>query len=290
MSDKGTSSVTITAGPNSPDSNPNNNTGTGSIVVSGEPDMQVTEVVLPAASVGTAYSGSFVCTNAGSEVAADATCTPAGLPAWTSVSCTPPAPVSSLGINETMTCTVTGTPATGDKGTSPVTITAGTSTTESNPDNNTGSGSIVVTGEPNVVIDLSGLPPNGTVKQTYNGTFTCENRGTADADAAPCTVTGLPNGLSIGACTISPSGAPWTSPGNIPESQTVTCAVSGSPTAPGRSELTGTGGTSTATGSITVVAAFVAPVPTMSEWALMLMTGLLAGLGLAGARRMQRRA
>ncbi|MBH1964486.1 MAG: IPTL-CTERM sorting domain-containing protein [Comamonadaceae bacterium] len=287
--DKGTSSVTITAGPNSPDSNPNNNTGTGSIVVSGEPDMQVTQVELPAATVGTAYSGSFVCTNAGTEAAAAVTCAPAGLPAWTTVACTPPPPVSSLGINEAITCTVTGTPATGDKGTSAVTITAGTSTTESNPDNNTGSGSIVVTGQPNVVIDLSGLPPSGTVNQSYNGTFTCENRGTADADAAPCTVTGLPNGLTIGACTISPSGAPWVSPGDIPEGQTVTCPVSGSPTAPGKSELTGTGGTSTDTGTITVVAAFVAPVPTMSQWALMLMTGLLAGLGLAGTRRIQRR-
>ncbi|MET4579921.1 IPTL-CTERM sorting domain-containing protein [Ottowia thiooxydans] len=289
VNDKGTSDVTITAGPNSPDANPNNNTGTGSIVVSGEPDMQVTQVELPAATVGTAYSGSFVCTNAGTEAAAAATCSPAGLPAWTTVTCTPPPPVSSLGINEAISCTVTGTPATGDKGTSTVTITAGTSTTESNPDNNTGTGSIVVTGEPHVVIDLSGMPPNGTVNQTYNGSFTCENRGTADADAAPCTVAGLPNGLTIGACTISPSGAPWTSPGNIPEAQTVTCPVSGSPTAPGRSELIGTGGTSTDTGTITVVAAFVAPVPTMSEWALMLMTSLLAGLGLVGARRMQRR-
>ncbi|WP_028604625.1 beta strand repeat-containing protein [Ottowia thiooxydans] len=288
LGDKGSSAVTITAGTSATESNPDNNTGSGSIVVTGMPDMQVTSVVLPPAKVGDPYSGSFVCTNAGTEVATVATCTPAGVPAWATVTCTPASPVASLAINGAISCTVSGTPATGDKGTSPVTITAGTSSTEANPDNNAGTGSIVVTGEPNVVIDLSGLPPTGTVNQRYSGTFTCENTGTADAEAAPCTVSGLPTGLRIGACTITPGTTAWSSPSTIPEGQTVTCAVSGAPTSSGTSEVTGTGGTNTATGRIKVAAAAITAVPTMTEWVLILMSALLAGLGLAGARHMKR--
>ena len=69
----------------------------------------------------------------------------------------------------------------------------------------------------------------------------------------------------------------------------MTCAVSGTPTQAGTSNLTGTGGTSTATGTVTVsAAAALAPMPTMAEWALALMAGLLAALGLAGTRRMRR--
>ncbi|MFT4194647.1 IPTL-CTERM sorting domain-containing protein, partial [Ottowia sp.] len=284
----GTTAVTVTAGTSTTESNTGNNTGSGSIVIAGVPDMAVTSVNLPAATVGTAYSGSFVCTNVGTAAATDATCALTGLPAWATVTCTPTPPVSSLEVNGTITCTVTGTPATGDKGTTAVTVTAGTSTSESNTTNNTGGGSIVVTGEPNVVIDLGGLPPTGTVNRPYSGTFTCTNNGTADSDAVACTVTGLPTGVTVGACTISPDGAAWTSPGVIPEGQTVTCAVSGTPTEAGTSDLTGTGGTSTATTTVTVSAAVVAPIPTMAEWALALMASLLAALGLAGTRRMRR--
>ncbi|MFT3778160.1 MAG: CARDB domain-containing protein [Ottowia sp.] len=284
----GTTAVTVTAGTSTPESNTDNNTGSGNIVIAGVPDMAVTSVDLPAATVGTPYSGSFVCTNVGTAAATDATCTATGVPAWASVTCDPTTPVASLAAGSAITCTVTGTPATGDKGTSSVDITAGSSSSDADTTNNTGSGSIVVTGVPNVVIDLGGLPTTGTVNRPYSGTFTCTNDGTADADAAACTVTGLPTGVTVGACTISPDDAAWTSPGTIPEGQTVTCAVSGTPTETGTSDLTGTGGTSTATATVTVSAAVVAPIPTMAEWALALMASLLAVLGLAGTRRMRR--
>ncbi len=285
----GTTPATVTTGTSTIESNTGNNTGAGSIVIAGVPDMAVTSVTLPPATVGTPYAGSFVCTNGGTAAAANATCAQTGVPTWATVTCAPPTPVGALAVNGTISCTVTGTPATGDKGTSPVTVTAGSGGPDSNPGNNTGGGSIVVTGVPNVTINLGGLPPTGTVNQPYDGTFTCTNDGTADASAAACTVTGLPPGVTMGACTISPSGAAWTSPGDIPEGRTVTCAVSGTPTQAGTSNLTGTGGTSTATGTVTVsAAAALAPIPTMAEWALALMAGLLAALGLAGTRRMRR--
>ncbi|MFT4193745.1 CARDB domain-containing protein, partial [Ottowia sp.] len=143
-------SGTVTAGGSTvttSDSDPSNNTATKALVVTA-PDMQVTSVNLPAGTEGTAYSGSFVCTNAGTAAATNATCTLTGLPAWASVSCVPATPVASLAAGSTITCTVSGTPTTGSNGTTAVTVTAGTSTTESNTGNNTGSGSIVIAGVP----------------------------------------------------------------------------------------------------------------------------------------------
>jgi hypothetical protein len=251
------------------------------------PDMQVASVNLPAGIEGTAYAGSFSCTNAGNADAANASCTPTGLPAWASVSCSPATPMTTpLAVGGTISCTVSGTPPTGSHGSSPVTVTASTSSAESDPDNNVGSGSLVVSGVPDVQIDLAGLPPTGTVGQPYSGIFSCTNHGTADAEAAACSIAGLPAGVTAGACSISPDDSAWTAPATIPEGQTVTCTVEGTPTEAGVSDLTGTGGIHTATQTVTVSAAAPpAPIPPLTHWALVLMAGLLAMLGRAGARR-----
>ena len=68
----------------------------------------------------------------------------------------------------------------------------------------------------------------------------------------------------------------------------MTCPVTGTPTQPGDTTANGTGGSSTGTRDITIRAAAVAPVPTLTQWGQMLMAALLAALGLAGARRMRK--
>lgn len=284
----GSNTTTVGGAPvTTPDSDPSNNTDGISLSVIA-PDMQVTNVNLPAGTEGEAYSGSFTCSNQGTAPAAAATCAPTGLPDWAVVACSPSPPVASLAVDDTISCTVTGTPTTGSNGTTLVTITTGTSSTELDATNNTGTGSIAIAGVPNVVIDLTDLPPTGTVNQPYNGTFTCTNSGTAGADAAACSVAGLPDGVTAGACTISPDGDDWTSPGAIAVDQIVICEVSGTPTDAGESPVTGTGGTSTATTTVTVSAAAAAaltPVPTMAQWSLLLMGALLGLLGAARLRR-----
>ncbi|WP_460480061.1 IPTL-CTERM sorting domain-containing protein [Comamonas humi] len=262
------------------------------------PDVLVDLANLPTtATVGQPYSGSFSCTNIGTAAAvAGTSCAVANLPAGLAQgACTISpgnaawVPGNAIALNETVTCAVTGTPA-NHKGPVIVNGSAG-ATGDSNMGNNTAQKQIDVTGAPNVVIDLGGLPPTGTVNQPYSGSFTCQNIGSADAASAACTAMGLPPGVALGACTISPASAGWTSPGAIPEGQTVTCQVSGTPGQTGTSTATGTGGSSTATKDVTIgVAAAPTPVPTLTQWGQLLMAGLLAALGLLAMRRTGRNA
>ena len=156
-------------------------------------------------------------------------------------------------------------------------------TQESDITNNEGTATLVVGGTPDVTIDLSGLPTTGTVNQPYTGHFSCTNQGTADATGTVCSATLAP-WMTLGACTLSPASNAWTSPGDIPEGQTVTCEVSGTPTQAGLSPVTGTGGTNTATTTVTVAGVAV-PVPTLGQWGLVLLAGLLAAFGLRGSGR-----
>lgn len=84
---------------------------------------------------------------------------------------------------------------------------------------------------PDMAIDVTTLPPTMVPGTPYDGTFTCTNVGTADATNATCAVTGLPTGVTQGACTISvpAPGAAWTQPGTVPPGAVVTCTVSGTP-------------------------------------------------------------
>ena len=243
-------------------------------------DMQVSSVTLPAATVGVAYTGSFSCRNEGGRPATAATCSATGLPGWASVSCSPTPPVDSLADGASITCTVSGTPN-NDKGTFPITLHTGAAQ-ESNTTNNTATADLAVTGVPNVVVSLARLPAAGTVGQPYSGQFTCANIGTADAPNSACGATLAP-WMTQGACTISPAGAAWMSPATIPEGQTVTCPVTGTPAQPGQWPVTVSGGASTATQNVTV--ATPTAVPTLSQWGQVLMAGLLAALAGIVLRR-----
>jgi uncharacterized repeat protein (TIGR01451 family) len=89
----------------------------------------------------------------------------------------------------------------------------------------------------NLTANTSGMPTTAVVGTAYTGSFTCANTSTASATgAAPtasCDITNLPAGLVVSGCTITPSSLAWTQPADIPANQTVTCDVTGTPTATG---------------------------------------------------------
>ena len=190
-------------------------------------------------------------------------------------------------MGQAVTCQVAGTPA-NNKGLQTVDGSTG-GTGDANTGNNTAQKQITVAGAPHVVIDLGGLPATGNVGVLYSGSFTCRNDGTADAANAICTATNLPNGVTLGACSISPGSTTWTSPGNIPEGETVTCLVSGKPDAAGKSSVTGIATDIQVNQQVTIGAALTpAPVPTLSQWGQILLAGLVVAIGMFAVRRVRR--
>ncbi len=147
------------------------------------------------------------------------------------------------------------------------------------------------------------LPATGVVGTPYSGSYTCQNIGGAETVAGTrCLIDGLPDGLLGGECTVSPGASPWVHHQPVAAGETVTCSVAGVPTTPGTSTVTGTTGSEgdvnpandIATQIVTISAAGpgpgpgpggVQPVPTLSEWATMLLGGLLLGFGMIRARR-----
>jgi len=98
--------------------------------------------------------------------------------------------------------------------------------------------------------------------------------------------------VSQGACRISPANAAWSAGDAVPAGASVTCTVSGTPSSVGAVTLTGSTG---ATGDANpanntasrAVAGGVSPasIPTLSEWGLILMSGLMGIMGWGMARR-----
>lgn len=262
------------------------------------PDMAVDLTGLPSTAVaGQNYSGSFTCRNIGTANATAASCTATALPSGVLPgACTIDKPVANTPWSQngavpqgaTVTCQVSGKV---DVNATNTTINGATNATgDSNAGNNTATKAVTVTTAPNVVVTPN-LPPTATVGVSYNGSYTCTNNGSADATNATCAVSALPPGVSLQACTISPGNGAWTQSSTIPVGQTVTCTVTGKPTTAGP---TNGNATTTATGTpgdaksyaITVAAVVVAPsaIPTLSEWGLIILSGLLALMGLARRR------
>jgi len=138
-------------------------------------------------------------------------------------------------------------------------------------------------------VSLTGLPPIRP-GQPYSGSFTCTNRGNGPATGnTQCGVTGLPPGLAV-ACTV-PASQPWTNGDALPEGSTVTCTVTGTPTAAPTGPITGTAGPSTQPGGVDTgtqaLPSATASIPTLSQWGMVLLAGLLALLGWRRAQRTQ---
>ena len=303
----GTVDVTTTV-TSAADGNPANNTASGSTSFTPAPDMAVNLTGLPTTGTqGVPYTGSYTCTNVGqANATAGTSCAVTGLPTGlTQGACTiSPGNTAWVAGNavpagQVVTCQVTGTPTTAG---GPTTVTGTTGATgDQNTTNNSRTTTITVGTAPDVRVDVSGLPTTATVGVPYNGTYSCSNTGSANAMAATtCAVASLPPGVNPGACTISGGGA-WVAGNAIPVGQTVICTVSGLPTTPGTTTATVTTSTTgdadpsnnTLPRSITVAAAGgaggnPAAIPTLSEWGLIILSGLM-GLFMAGAYRRRMR-
>ncbi|QIL81512.1 IPTL-CTERM sorting domain-containing protein [Diaphorobacter sp. HDW4A] len=291
----GAGTVNVTTG-GSNDGDAGNNLASKAVSVAG-PDMAVDLTGLPASAVvGKAYAGSFTCSNIGSVAATSGTsCSVAGLPQGVSqgvCAISPGASVWTAGnavpSGEVVTCDVEGTIT----AMLPATVVGQTGATgDANAANNTATLMLALApAAPNLVVDVTGLPASGVLGKPYKGSFTCSNTGTADATTGTsCVAAGLPQGVTQGACTISPGGTSWAQGDAIVEGAVVTCKVDGTLVKTGMTTATGTTGTATATQDVTVTDAPVAtPVPTLSQWAQMLMAGLLALAAVLTLRRRQR--
>ena len=94
---------------------------------------------------------------------------------------------------------------------------------------------------PDLAVSLAGMSASATVGYPYAGSFTCANVGDADAvESTTCAISGLPVGVAMGACAITPSSVPWTAGSVVPVGAVVSCSVSGTPTTEGTATVVGT--------------------------------------------------
>lgn len=158
-------------------------------------------------------------------------------------------------------------------------------------------------GVPDMATGTAGMPAGGTVGTPFTGQFECANIGQRDTYGGTfCSAIGLPPGLSVDACTISPASTPWQHHDQVPAGQRVTCVVAGTPSAAGTypvtlrtgTEVDANSGNDEARMDITIAAAGplappgpggVQAVPSLSAWG----TALLGGLLVAAGRGMHRR-
>ena len=243
---------------------------------------------------------SFSCTNQGATAAANATCTISGQPAGVTVGqCKIDganwSQNSLIPVGKTVVCPLTGQPNNAaDAGTTKTATVTGNASNDANTANNSATKSIVV-GGPEIVIDISKLPTNAVAGTPYSGKFTCKNVGSADAlTGTLCQVNGLPAGVTTGQCTIDNPVGNWVGGQPIAQGATVTCPVSGVPVAAGQPTLTGVAGAAGDTnphggnGATLSLGVSTSPlaIPTMSEWGLIILSGLM-GLFVVGMRRRQ---
>ncbi len=195
-------------------------------------DMSVSLASLPAtATVGVAYTGSVICTNAtGATTATSAGCNASGLPAGLSVgACSPPTPASVAG-GGSITCPVTGTPTAA--GAPTVTGSTG-ATNDSNSGNNSttktvtvgqGTQSITFAAPANQVFGTGPLVLGVTASSGLPVSY-------AAAPAGVCTVSGNNVTLvGVGACTITASQAGntnYAAAPNFPRTFSITPAPAG---------------------------------------------------------------
>ncbi len=174
--------------------------------------------------VGNAYSGSFQCSNSGTEPVNNVTCSVAGLPSWASVgACSrsnpvaflPVAPPGLAGIVDTIRCPVTGTP----NGTGLFTISV---TASGDGAINVSTESVRIFSVPTALDVSLGLPP-ALVGQAYSSSFACTTIGTIAPTSWACGATGLPTWITKTCFSIS---------------SLIFCILGGTPTAPGTSLAT----------------------------------------------------
>ncbi|WP_345067691.1 IPTL-CTERM sorting domain-containing protein [Acidovorax lacteus] len=183
-------------------------------------------------------------------------------------------------------------PASGNVG---VTSNVSTTSGESNITNNSATASTAI-GLVDMAVNLAGLPTSGSVGTPYSGFFTCTNNGNQTAAGGQCSAAGLPTGVGVTGCTISPGNTAWTAGSAVPAGQTVRCTVAGTPSAAGSFGSSGTtgatgdanAGNNTANLTVTIAVAgalHTAAIPTLGQWSLILLSALVALAGLARTRQ-----
>lgn len=258
-------------------------------------DMMATGTTAQAAVTGEPVTVKTSCTNQGSDVALQATCSVSNVPVdATNVSsnCIPASAASDLAPGASIACTTTFTPVT--VGAVTLTTTATTTSTDTNPNNNSANSPVTITA-PVPHADMQASTPT-TVTPGSDGkvsfTATCTNNGPQAADAANCVVTGAPTNASI-ACT--PTPLPLTT--SLAPQASIACVVSFTAGDTLPIEITTTASSTTADPDssnnvaktqVVSVAANTAAVPTLSEWALWLLSALFGAWALWGARRLRR--
>ena len=144
-----------------------------------------------------------------------------------------PLPLATVAAGASITCPVSGTPTVA--GASTVLVTTG-ATNDTNAANNSGVATINGTNA-DMFVDVSGLPTTATVGTPYSGTIKCTNSASATAPglSAICSISGLPAGVTPGACSPLP-------PATVGINASISCPVSGTPTAVGSSIVSVTTG------------------------------------------------
>ncbi|WP_460480580.1 DUF7507 domain-containing protein [Comamonas humi] len=232
--------LTTTAGSTTTDPNPDNNVASTPVQPALAPtaDMTATAPTTVPATVGQPVSVTTSCTNNGPNAAANATCAVTGAPAGATTVCTPTTPVAGLASGQAISCVTTFTPA----DTTPVTLTttAGSATTDPNPDNNVANTTV----QPGVTptADMAATAPTtvpATVGQPVSVTTNCTNNGPGAAANATCAVTGAPAGATT-VCTPTPPVA------SLANGQAISCVTTFTPADATPVTLTTTAGSTTA--------------------------------------------
>lgn len=245
--------------------------------------------VPPTLMPGQTSNVTLTCTNNGPGAAIDAACVPtvaSGGATVSNVMCTPPSPAAVLDPGAAMVCTFDLT-ATSSAG--PVEL-AGTASGGTGPAAVATAETAVQAAGMSVAI---GLPANVIAGATAPGTLVCTNSGPAAAPVATCALDALPAGsgeVRNLVCTPTP-------PTPLAAGEAINCtfdyvAPAALPAGPVTLQASTTSGLTgapvvTATASLTVTqagATGVQAVPTLQFWGLLLMSGLLAGLGLRAQR------
>ena len=143
-------------------------------------------------------------------------CVISGLPDGVTASCGSWVNGSSLAANQSVQCTVSGSPKTAGSFSPTVTT---SSSNEVNTANNTSINSLTVN-TPSDVLARAQLPATAQVSVDYKGSFSCKNNSSVTATAVTCGISGLPDGVTA-------SCGSWVNGSSLAANQAVQCTVSG---------------------------------------------------------------
>ena len=242
-------------------------------------------------AIGVPGSITTQCVNNGPDVAVAATCVVdiSTLPSGAQTVCTPASGSTNLNVGDKISCVTSFTM--NQAGTVTLSTTAGSSSTDPNPNNNTQPGTVKAVSPATDMQAIAPTDATASVGTQTSVTTSCKNNGPDAAANATCTVTGAPTGATTVCTPASPQAS-------LPVGQSMSCVTTFTPTTADPISLTTTIGTTTSevntqnnaavtkvTVGTTAPAGGPAAVPTLGEWALMLLTALLAGVGVLRLRR-----